>query len=216
MNKLVYYGSEEIVENPSFGKGNPSNDYGLGFYVTEDKQAAKLWANKNGHSGFVNSYSFEDEGLRKLILTNDTELDVLRWITILVSHRFSFEDRERFANRISVLEKNFGLSLKEYDYIEGYRADDNYFAYSRDFVAGALPFEILKKAMSLGRLGKQIALISPKAFKAIHFKSSDPVEAGDSYERLKKETNAEYRLLKQEANDNMRYIQDLLRTYTHD
>jgi len=70
--------------------------------------------------------------------------------------------------------------------------------------------------MSLGRLGKQIALISPQAFKAIHFKSSDPVEAGDSYERLKKETNAEYRLLKQETNDNMRYIQDLLRTNTHD
>ena len=33
---VLYHGSPLIIEVPEFGKENPMNDYGLGFYCTED------------------------------------------------------------------------------------------------------------------------------------------------------------------------------------
>ena len=37
----IYHGSPMIIELPTFGKGNPNNDYGLGFYCTESLELAK-------------------------------------------------------------------------------------------------------------------------------------------------------------------------------
>jgi hypothetical protein len=39
----LYHGSEKIVETPQFGAGNPRNDYGLGFYCTQNLELAKEW-----------------------------------------------------------------------------------------------------------------------------------------------------------------------------
>lgn len=46
MNKIicVYHGSSQIIQQPVIGKGNPNNDYGLGFYCTESVELAKEWA----------------------------------------------------------------------------------------------------------------------------------------------------------------------------
>ena len=45
MNKIicVYHGSSQIIQQPVIGKGNPNNDYGLGFYCTESVELAKEW-----------------------------------------------------------------------------------------------------------------------------------------------------------------------------
>ena len=34
---VLYHGSNERIENPLFGKGKVYNDYGQGFYCTENK-----------------------------------------------------------------------------------------------------------------------------------------------------------------------------------
>ena len=50
---IFYYGADKIVTKPIFGKGNPSNDYGLGFYLTENKELARLWASKFPEGGYL-------------------------------------------------------------------------------------------------------------------------------------------------------------------
>ena len=35
MKRKIYHGSSEIMEKAEFGYGKPYNDYGLGFYCTE-------------------------------------------------------------------------------------------------------------------------------------------------------------------------------------
>ena len=40
----LYHGSEKIVRVPAFGVGNVHNDYGLGFYCTQNVGLAKEWA----------------------------------------------------------------------------------------------------------------------------------------------------------------------------
>ena len=52
----VYHGSEFVVEKPLHGLGKRTNDYGLGFYCTEDKTLAGEWSVSPLHDGFVNQY----------------------------------------------------------------------------------------------------------------------------------------------------------------
>ena len=64
---------------------------------------------------------------------------------------------------------NFPVDTKGYDIIKGYRADDSYFSYARDFLQNGISVRRLKQVMKLGNLGNQIVLISPKAFAQIKF-----------------------------------------------
>lgn len=43
MKRKIYHGSSEIIEKPEFGYGKPYNDYGLGFYCTEQIDMAREW-----------------------------------------------------------------------------------------------------------------------------------------------------------------------------
>lgn len=41
MKKTVYHGSDHIIERPKYGYGKIYNDYGVGFYCTENQNMAK-------------------------------------------------------------------------------------------------------------------------------------------------------------------------------
>ena len=38
MKKTVYHGSDHIIERPKYGYGKIYNDYGVGFYCTENQK----------------------------------------------------------------------------------------------------------------------------------------------------------------------------------
>ena len=66
----LYHGSSLIIERPQFGKGNPFNDYGLGFYCTETLELAKEWACSMEQDGFITRCSVEkDARLKRLNAT---------------------------------------------------------------------------------------------------------------------------------------------------
>ena len=52
----LYHGSEKIVETPQFGTGNPRNDYGLGFYCTQNLELAKEWACQRNTDGYASDF----------------------------------------------------------------------------------------------------------------------------------------------------------------
>ena len=53
----IYHGSSVEVPKPLLSKGKPNNDYGRGFYCTEDIEMAREWACKGKEPpGFVNIY----------------------------------------------------------------------------------------------------------------------------------------------------------------
>ena len=55
MKKILYHGSEFLIEKPEFGKGARHNDYGRGFYCTENIELAREWACAKQKNGYVNS-----------------------------------------------------------------------------------------------------------------------------------------------------------------
>lgn len=83
---ILYHGSTNIVKQPKFGYGNSHNDYGLGFYCTEESELAKEWACSEESDGYTNQYEFATEGLSVLSLT-EGEYNILHWLAVLLENR---------------------------------------------------------------------------------------------------------------------------------
>ena len=86
MEKLItlYHGSEQLVEEPTFGKGKKNNDFGLGFYCTKSEDLAKEWAVSSLRNGFANRYTLDTEYLNILNL-NSPDYTILNLSLIHIS-----------------------------------------------------------------------------------------------------------------------------------
>lgn len=179
----LYHGSPNIVKYPVFGKGKPYNDYGQGFYCTEQLELAKEWACTEGIDGYANHYEIEIDDLQILDLSSD-EYNILNWLAILILHRNTRLKTPVARSGRDYLLRNFLPDFKKYDAITGYRADDSYFSFARAFVSNAISLKQLELAMYLGKLGKQFVLKSKKAFQTIRF--VDYVKADNSIYYVKR------------------------------
>lgn len=165
---IIYHGSENIIEKPEYGKGKPYNDYGKGFYCTEYIDLAKEWACNEKHGGYANKYSLNTDGLRFLHLNGD-DFCILHWLSVLLKNRKFTLDNDIAKTAKEYILKNFPVDTEGVDVIKGYRADDSYFSYARDFLQNSISVRRLTQAMKLGNLENQIVLVSPKSFNQIEF-----------------------------------------------
>lgn len=90
MEKILYHGSEHIIEKPEWGKGALTNDYGGGFYCTEHAEPAMEWACAKNVNGYANQYALDMTGLSVLNL-NSKEYNILNWLALLAEHRTYWE-----------------------------------------------------------------------------------------------------------------------------
>lgn len=214
MKKILYHGSENVINNPVFGKGARNNDYGRGFYCTEDLELAKEWACAKGDSGYANQYEFDMDGLKVLDLNSD-DYNILNWLAVLAENRTYWQKSSISESAKKYLKEHFLVDISEYDVIIGYRADDSYFSFAQDFVSNTISLSQLSKAMRLGKLGEQIVLRSRKAFQQLHFLGAEQV-AGEEYYAKKmfrdREARREYRKSKKESmNVNDLFMVDIMR-----
>lgn len=180
-NIIIYHGSPNIV-TPVFGEGKAYNDYGLGFYCTENLELAKEWACSQDSDGYANQYILNIESLNVLYL-NGPQYNILNWLAVLLENRiFSIaEGLPREAKKYIM--ETFLTDYKSYDIIIGYRADDSYFSYARDFISNTLSLGDLKQAMMLGKLGEQVVLKSERAFEALTKGEIIPADRSEYYAR---------------------------------
>lgn len=208
----LYHGSEQIVEVPTFGLGKKNNDFGLGFYCTENDDLAKEWAVSSLRNGFSNRYTLNTEHLNILNL-NSSDYTILNWIAVLVEHRL-FSIKTPVAHRAKrYLIENFGVNVNAFDLITGYRADDSYFDYAESFLNNGISVEQLARAMRLGKLGEQIVIKSRFAFSRLQYEGFDIAEKERYYISRKArndEANRLYWEMLKEEDDGL-YIQDIMR-----
>lgn len=178
---IIYHGSKDIIEKPEFGKGNRKNDYGLGFYCTENIELAKEWACSNNQmNGYANKYEF-DLSTSKVLDLREEKYSILNWIAILLKFRTFDTNTPISAQAKEYILQNFYVDVEQYDVIIGYRADDSYFSFAKDFINNAISVEQLAEAMKLGDLGIQIVLKSKKAFYTIKYKNYELAECINYY-----------------------------------
>ena len=178
---IIYHGSRDIIEKPEFGKGNKKNDYGLGFYCTENVELAKEWAcSDNETNGYANRYEIDISECKVLDLREE-KYSILNWMALLLKFRtFDVNTPVSMQAKEYILE-NFYVDAEEYDVIIGYRADDSYFSFAKDFINNTISVEQLAEAMLLGELGTQIVLKSKKAFDAVKYISYELAECKEYY-----------------------------------
>ena len=169
----LYHGTSLIIERPQVGKGNPFNDYGLGFYCTETLELAKEWACSMEQDGFANRYSFRTDGLSVLNLS-DGSYNILNWLSILLINRKFNLSSDIAVQGKEYLASTFLPPFENYDVIIGYRADDSYFSFASAFLNNTISLAQLERAMFLGKLGEQVVLKSEQAFSHLHFEESIP------------------------------------------
>ena len=214
MSKLIlYHGSSEIIEKPIFGKGKAYNDYGRGFYCTENFELAKEWACTEGIDGYANQYEIETDGLKILNLSSG-EYTVLHWLALLMTYRKLRLSTPVMKRGAEWLKEHFLVNIEDYDAIIGYRADDSYFSFARAFVSNEISLGQLSHAMKLGKLGEQFVLKSREAFEAIQFVSYVASDNTIYYARRKARDDAAraafFAKLERDDMDGI-YIRDLIR-----
>ena len=166
--KMLYHGSKEIIEKPTLRGGKESNDYGYGFYCTENIELANEWACPDNNDGYANKYELDMTGLNVLDLTKP-EYNILNWMALLLQFRIpkGMTPNDEMAREYIL--KNFSIDLTKVDVIIGYRADDSYFSFARDFLKNTITVAQLSRAMELGKLGIQVVLHSEKAFEQLKY-----------------------------------------------
>ena len=170
MERIIYHGSEFIIEKPEHLKGNLHNDYGRGFYCCSNKELAREWAARISGHGYINRYKIRDDRLKILDLTKPPHDDVLYWVALLMHNRsLSSDIKANFPRELEYLRKKYLIDVSFYDIVIGYRADDSYFRFPEAFVRSEITLESLNKVFHAGDLGKQYVLISERSFNLIHF-----------------------------------------------
>lgn len=166
---IIYHGSKNLIKKPIYGIGNPKNDYGLGFYCTENLELAKEWACSNNETnGYANIYEIHLDNYKVLDLRKK-EYTILNWLALLLKFR-TFDINKPIASQAKdFIIKNYLINTDNYDIIIGYRADDSYFSFAKDFINNTITLEQLSKAMQLGDLGTQIVLKSKKAIESLKY-----------------------------------------------
>ena len=178
---IIYHGSKDIIEKPEFGKGNKKNDYGLGFYCTENVELAKEWACSNNETnGYANQYEI-DLSAYKVLDLREEKYSILNWMAILLKFRTFDVNTPISAQAKEYILENFYVNVEEYDVIIGYRADDSYFSFAKDFINNTISVEQLAEAMRLGELGIQIVLKSKRAFDTVKYISYELAESKEYY-----------------------------------
>ena len=214
MSKLIlYHGSSEIIEKPIFGKGKAYNDYGRGFYCTENFELAKEWACTEGIDGYANQYELETDGLKILNLSSG-EYTVLHWLALLMTYRKLRLSTPVMKRGAEWLKEHFLVNIEDYDAIIGYRADDSYFSFARAFVSNEISLGQLSNEIKLGKLGEQFVMKSREAFEAIQFVSYVASDNTIYYARRKARDDAAraafFAELERDDMDGI-YIRDLIR-----
>ena len=211
---IVYHGSDHIIETPLYNGSKRTNDYGYGFYTTENKELAMEWACSDNRDGFANIYELNTDGLHILNL-NDSQYTILNGLAVLTKYRSYWQSGSVAEEAKNYLQKNFFVDPSGYDIVIGYRADDSYFSFAQDFVSGAISLRKLSEAMRLGKLGEQVVLKSEKSFSQIRFIDAEAAAAEIYFEKKSfrdRDARRAYRLSRKEAeNINELYMLDIMR-----
>lgn len=160
---VLYHGSDHCLRKPAYKHPNAreDNDYGKGFYTTQDFDKACAWAVTMGHpeANVVNRYLLNTDGLT---FFNFANTGILAWCAEIVAHRG--ENLESLSEGPQLFVNKYKVNTEMSDVIIGYRADDSYMSIVEAFFDNLITIEEMERMFRIGELGEQVFIKSEKAF----------------------------------------------------
>ncbi len=83
---MIALGRGIVKKRTIYGKGKIYNDYGRGFYCTENLALAKEWACTEEIAGYVNQYELDRSPLNILELSSE-KYSILHWLALVMEYR---------------------------------------------------------------------------------------------------------------------------------
>lgn len=214
---IIYHGSNLVIEHPDIKHSRVNNDYGAGFYCTESLELAREWAcgsvvMRDRGDAICNRYEIELDSLDVLDLS--VEHSILNWLAVLIQNRTFDLDSEIMQLSYDWIIRNFDIDISKADIIMGYRADDSYFTFARDFLSNTISLEKLGYALHFGDLGKQVTIKSERAYKRLEFRGYEVVDFSKYsklYNKRDKAARSDYRAARSSISLGETYILDLMR-----
>ena len=122
----------------------------------------------------------------KILNLNSKEYNIIHWVSVLLKNRKVTLTSDIEQEGMYYILDNFPVDTESYDVIIGYRADDSYFSYARDFLSNTITVKRLTQVMRLGNLGNQIVIKSKLAFSRLQFLGYEVAPQGIHYPLRKK------------------------------
>lgn len=143
---VVYHGGTDIIENPICKFGRENLDFGQGFYITDLREQAVIWAGNmakaRNKSAILNRYKLNksailDEYKYKIFKAYDKE-----WFEFIIGNRIGLE------------------LFKRYDYIEGGIANDRVIDTINLYIAGLIDFNFALRELSKHSPNNQMCILN--------------------------------------------------------
>ena len=161
----LYHGSNMVVEKPEVNAGRRALDFGVGFYLTSNREQAERWARavaRRRQSGDAILNCFEvDEGnfgLLKLLEFSGPNSD---WLDFVVSNRKGASERLAFD--------------LVFDLVIGPVANDSTMPVIDDYMDGRYTKEEAIVRLLPQKLTDQYVFVSEKSLSILVFKGSEVV-----------------------------------------
>ena len=145
--RIIYHGSQQIVEQPEIRQTKYSKDFSVGFYCTILKEQAIRWAVRHPVVGYVNEFVYrENPDLKIMHFAEMTE----EWLDFIVACRNG--------------------NSHDFDIVEGPMANDTIYNYIQDFIDGNISREAFWALARFKHPTHQICFHSPEALKTLPFR----------------------------------------------
>jgi hypothetical protein len=158
---ILYHGSNMLVEKPEINAGRRALDFGVGFYLTSNRDQAVRWAQVvalRRQQGFATLNCFDvDEsklGLLKVLEFDGPNSD---WLDFIVSNRKGTSE------------------LSSFDLVIGPVANDSTMPVIDDYMDGRYTKEEAIVRLLPQKLTDQYAFVSEKSLSLLLFKGSEAV-----------------------------------------
>jgi hypothetical protein len=144
----IYHGSTIIIEHPIAAAGREKLDFGRGFYVTDIKSQAELWAERmqriKQETGIVNVYEMDIDKVKQVFRYYRFENYDNEWLQFIVANRMGRD------------------IMEQYDVIEGGVANDRVIDTVEAYMANLMPLENALQELSKHRPNNQLCITNQK------------------------------------------------------
>ena len=144
----VYHGSTTVIAHPIAAAGRERLDFGRGFYVTDIKSQAEMWADRmqgiRDEAGVVNVYELDIDRVKRDFRYYRFEQYDNEWLQFIVANRVGRDD------------------IEHYDVIEGGVANDRVIDTVEAYMANLMPLENALQELSKHRPNNQLCITNQK------------------------------------------------------
>lgn len=145
--RIIYHGSQQIVEHPEIRQTKYSKDFAAGFYCTIYKDQAIRWATRYPVTGYVNEFIYHENSDLRI---KHFEVMTEEWLDFIAACRNGADH--------------------DFDIVEGPMANDTIFNYVQDFIDGNISREAFWALAKFKKPTHQICFHTTAALNTLTFR----------------------------------------------